>query len=193
MTAWPAAIKLARSAGRALRPICILRFVPICPLSRGRAIGLKTRAWPVGSRRPRTSGTVESPPPPGVEWTRPFVAGGVKGLGLSDSDTFVIIEEGQLVGVDVYDGRTRWRRESDEPVENGLLDEERRLIYTADRRGRLAAYPLTAVAGDSDQERLQPAAEPAWTVKLDAIGYPTPAAAAEWWRGLVGAGVVFSP
>ncbi len=45
---------------------------------------------------------------PGVDWTRPVSAGGTRGVGLLNDNTFVAIEDDRLIGIGLLDGALVW-------------------------------------------------------------------------------------
>ncbi len=106
---------------------------------------------------------------PGVAWTRPFSAESTRDVNLVIGETLITLEGGQLIGLNAADGQVRWQHAITETVANAVLDARRPLLYTADRRGRVTAYPFQELA-DGPFELL---AEPAWQVTLPKVGYPT--------------------
>jgi len=101
---------------------------------------------------------------PGVQWTRPYAAWGTRGVGLLDGDTFVAIEESQLLAFDVADGTLRWSQPALDEVNSAVLDSEGSLVYVANRFGE-----LSALRPSGSGSKL----EPIWSIKLDRIGAST--------------------
>jgi outer membrane protein assembly factor BamB len=111
---------------------------------------------------------------PGVQWVRPFTADSVKGIGVVNGDTLLAIEEGQLVGIDVADGRRRWQHTGDEDSGDfveGTLDARRPVVYVADGTGRIEAFSLLNA---QDEATGMPTLTSLWQVDLDVVaGVPT--------------------
>ncbi len=105
---------------------------------------------------------------PGVVWTRPFTANGAQQIGLVNEDTLVILENDQLIGLDVADGRPRWRQPISDTITSAMVDAGQSLLYTGDRRGQVAAYRLL------NSEEVPPVltADPLWQVDVAMIGSP---------------------
>ncbi|MCP4426946.1 MAG: peptidoglycan DD-metalloendopeptidase family protein [Chloroflexi bacterium] len=102
---------------------------------------------------------------PGVQWARPFVAAGSKGIGQSEPNAFIIIEDEQLVGLNAIDGAILWRHDGPDGAADALIDEARQIMFAINRRGNLAAYAIEENGG--------PEAEPLWQLDLDVVGGPT--------------------
>lgn len=118
---------------------------------------------------------------PGVVWTRPFTAEDTQNIGLIDEDTLVVLEEGQLIGLDVTDGQRRWQQTITDTVTSAMVDASQALLFTGDRGGQVAAYLLL----DSEEGQPGLTADPLWQADVDLIGLPT-------LRPLPGGGVVVS-
>lgn len=103
---------------------------------------------------------------PGVLWTHPFSTQRTQGLGLLGRDTFVAIEDDQLLGTSVLDGSLHWSHPISLTVTSAILDANRSAIYAADILGRVKAFQS---AEFQDGETLTST----WEIKLDAIGYVT--------------------
>lgn len=98
---------------------------------------------------------------PGVQWTRPFTGDGTRALGVTNDDTLLILEDGQLLGLDVAGGDVRWQHAGESDVAAGLLDANRSLVYLANRGGEVTALALAS----------KPATR--WTRELDdVVGTP---------------------
>ncbi|MCK4832167.1 MAG: peptidoglycan DD-metalloendopeptidase family protein [Anaerolineales bacterium] len=101
---------------------------------------------------------------PGVQWTRPYAAWGTRGVGLLDRDTFVAIEDHQLIAIDVAEGTVRWSQSALEKVDSAMLDADGSLVYVANQSGELTALRPPAAGSEF---------EPIWSIKLDRVGAPT--------------------
>jgi hypothetical protein len=108
---------------------------------------------------------------PGVQWMRPAVPEGIKGVGLLDDGTFVTIQDDKLVGIDVLDGSVRWTQPGTASVHDAVVDTERSLIYTASILGVVEAFPLPGAQGDSAGAAFP--SEPVWRIELDVGIFPT--------------------
>jgi outer membrane protein assembly factor BamB len=105
----------------------------------------------------------------GVVWTRPFTAESQRDISLIDETSLIALEDGQLIGLDESDGTVRWRHAVTETVSTAIMSADQSLLFTADRRGQIAAYPLL---DDEDGLPYLPA-DPAWTTELELFGSPT--------------------
>ena len=95
---------------------------------------------------------------PGVVWTRPIAAEGMQNVNLVNGEALIAFEDSQLIGIDVANGRVRWRRDITETVVSAIMDAGRSLLYIADWSGQVAAYPLLEV-----EEGTTPlSADPLW-------------------------------
>ena len=92
---------------------------------------------------------------PHVQWARPPVGRGATPVGQVD-ETLILLEMGQLTGLNAANGRQLWRREFDPDVTAALLRDE--TLYLLARGGGLAAYNLAALAA--------PMAEPLWQIAV---------------------------
>jgi murein DD-endopeptidase MepM/ murein hydrolase activator NlpD len=109
----------------------------------------------------------------GVQWTRPFVAGGTEGIGVVNGDTLIALEEGQLIGLDLANGSLRWRYASVDDVSSALLDARASVIYVAGRSGWIEALSLLDSQGAVATAATVPAFALLWQVELDVVGAPT--------------------
>ena len=105
---------------------------------------------------------------PGALWTRPFSAEGTQYIDQVDGDTLLILEAGQLTGLDRGDGSLRWQQAMTETT-SALLADSQSLLYATNKMGQLSAYPLLA----SEEATTPLAEEPVWQVQLDGVGSPT--------------------
>lgn len=106
---------------------------------------------------------------PGVAWTRPGAAAGPQFIDVVNGDTLLALEDDQLVGVNLADGRLRWRRAYTGTVSGITVDANQALLYVVTRPGQVTAYPLLA----ADQATTALAEEPLWQIELDRLVSPT--------------------
>lgn len=103
---------------------------------------------------------------PGVEWVRPFEQHNPQAVGLLEPETFVILEDGGLVGLNLANGRVRWRyRLADEqPIEAAVLPAGEATVYLRDSSGQLTAVGLPLLD--------QPLAFPVlWQIESPLVGH----------------------
>ncbi len=106
---------------------------------------------------------------PGVVWTRPFSTEGTRYIDQVDGNTLMVLEDGQLVGLDAADGSLRWQHALTETVTSAMVDASQPWLYATDQSGQLAAFSLLTGA----EETTPLAADPRWLVDLDGVGAPT--------------------
>lgn len=106
---------------------------------------------------------------PGVMWTRPYTAETQRDITLINEKDLIALEDGQLIGLDEEDGRVRWRHAITETVASAAMSADQSLLYTANRSGHIAAYPLLT---DEDGASYLPT-EPVWTIGSELFGSPT--------------------
>ena len=104
---------------------------------------------------------------PGVLWTRPFVAEGTQAIGMADQDTFVAIEDSQLIGINREDGRVRWRYGDESAIKSAVLDARNPVIYVAGVSEQIQALRLPA---GTDAAAAAPV--PLWQITLAVAGAP---------------------
>lgn len=102
---------------------------------------------------------------PGVVWTRPFVDDGTRSLGQLDAETFVLLEAGQLVGLNRANGQVNWRYEAEGNIASAAMDTQNPVIYGADRAGHVTAWRW-------QDEGNAAALSPLWEIELNAFGTP---------------------
>lgn len=108
---------------------------------------------------------------PGVQWTRPPVAGGGRPIGILNGDTFVVVEAGALIGVNMADGSVRWRHSGENGVNSAALDPHRPVVYVAGRSGPVEALSLLDSRGEPGGE---PSLLMLWQTELRLVlGTPT--------------------
>lgn len=105
---------------------------------------------------------------PGVVWTRPYTAEGTQYVAVLNEDTLIVLEEGQLIGLDLSTGSLRWQRMMTETVANAIMDTGHSSLYLAGRQGQVAAYSLLA----AEEGTASLSADPLWSVDLEMIGSP---------------------
>lgn len=106
---------------------------------------------------------------PGAVWTRPFTTAGTQYIDEIDGDTLLVLEDGQLIGLNEDDGSLRWQQAITETVTSAMLADNQSLLYATTREGQLAAFPLL-----TDGEDTTPLAEISlWQVDLNGVGSPT--------------------
>jgi murein DD-endopeptidase MepM/ murein hydrolase activator NlpD len=106
---------------------------------------------------------------PGVVWTRPFTAEGVQNIDLVNGDTLIALEDDQLIGLNVADGRLHWRHAITQTVASVIVGAGQSLLYMADWSGQVAAYPLLEVAeGTTTLSQ-----DPLWHLDLEMVGSAT--------------------
>jgi murein DD-endopeptidase MepM/ murein hydrolase activator NlpD len=92
---------------------------------------------------------------PGVQWVRPPAGRGAAAVG-QVGDTLLLLEMGQLVGLNAADGRQLWRYEGDNVINAALLNDER--LYLLARGGQISAHALNEAGA--------PAGPPLWQMTL---------------------------
>jgi outer membrane protein assembly factor BamB len=111
---------------------------------------------------------------PGVQWMRPFAIWSTRGLGMVDHDTFVAIEDNQLVGISVLDGSLRWGRTSSIRVKNAIIAPNQSVIYTVSHyTGRVEAFRITDSQDSNTAATPDSPLVPMWETRLDASGSVT--------------------
>jgi hypothetical protein len=80
---------------------------------------------------------------PGVNWVRPFANSGSQPIGTLGENDYLILEGGQMIRLDMADGRSNPIDFGREGIDAALRHEASRLLYLADSIGdTLAAYSL---------------------------------------------------
>jgi murein DD-endopeptidase MepM/ murein hydrolase activator NlpD len=109
---------------------------------------------------------------PGARWTRPLSGRATRILGRLNPDTFVALEDGDLIAVDVRDGSLRWRHPISERPGDATLNAGRSAVYVINGAGRLEAYRLAELEEAGTSPGSQPSVRPAWRIDLDVSGAP---------------------
>lgn len=100
-------------------------------------------------------------------WTRPFAAANTQGIGVLDDGTWLVLEAGQLLGLNPANGRVLWPGTGRGGCVRGPgADTRSRMVYVADRAGHLQAISLR-------QTEDQPALTLLWQADLNTTGTPT--------------------
>jgi murein DD-endopeptidase MepM/ murein hydrolase activator NlpD len=102
---------------------------------------------------------------PGVEWINPATPTTSQPLGRLDIDTFLLIDEGQLVAINLFTGEQSWAAELSTYIKAAYLDPERRLLYITDAVAGVRGYALPAA-----DEDIPEVLEPRWEQKLPSSG-----------------------
>jgi len=102
---------------------------------------------------------------PGVLWTRSYADWGTRALGALSDDTFAVVEDATLMGINLLDGSLSWERSNLNRVYNAMLDARRERLYVSNRYGRVEAFRIV----DSQDEV---SFAPLWQIKLDIVGVP---------------------
>ncbi|MCL4267355.1 MAG: PQQ-binding-like beta-propeller repeat protein [Anaerolineae bacterium] len=114
---------------------------------------------------------------PGVAWIRPEAASGSPEaasaspsasqlIGQIDAETLAVLAEGQVLGLNVANGRVRWRYTlADESrLESAALDAAQPILYLANQFGQVTAVTLPDASLTLTQ---------LWQVDVDVTGLPT--------------------
>ncbi len=104
---------------------------------------------------------------PGVLWTLPYERESRMPAGRLNETTFVVIQAGELLGLNLANGAVQWRYAADEPVAAAFFDSQSPILYTADRTGRVTAL------GWADQPAGTAPWTPLWQVESGRPGTPT--------------------
>ena len=104
---------------------------------------------------------------PGVLWTQPFVAEGTQAIGMAHEDTYVAIEDSQLIGIDKVDGHVRWRYGDENPIKSAVLDARNPVVYVAGVSAQIQALRLPAGDGAAAATPV-----PLWQITLAVEGTP---------------------
>ncbi|HSM56704.1 MAG TPA: M23 family metallopeptidase [Candidatus Sulfomarinibacteraceae bacterium] len=117
---------------------------------------------------------------PGVQWMQPFWGEDALPIGLWNGDTLLMADDVYLLGLNTSDGREQWRqaiiegfvRAQDDDGDEDLaplaataaFDVRDAVLYTADRRGRVAAFGLPPEDTGEEEIAAAPAAIPLWDI-----------------------------
>ena len=109
---------------------------------------------------------------PGVVWIRPPAGGETRGIGMLDENTYLVLQETELVALDLRDGSVRWRHSPSLRLYDALVHPDDQTIYVTSVFGvtqalRPSTAPLTG-ANTTEQALL----EPLWETELDRVIFP---------------------
>jgi len=107
---------------------------------------------------------------PRVRWMWSSPAGFSRPLGMLNGDTLVVIDDGDLVGIDGQGGLTLWRQPVAGGLADALIDPQKRMIYLATEEGKLQAYGLSAGQDGSGSATAGPSL--LWSVDIEPSGPP---------------------
>ncbi len=102
---------------------------------------------------------------PGVRWAFTQQGASLEPLGVVDGTVLVYLEGGELLALDVLDGRTRWSQTLPETASSLLLDSDRRLMYVAAAGGMVEAFHLADFEGGDPLD-------PLWQAEVGLAGVP---------------------
>ena len=100
---------------------------------------------------------------PGVNWTLLSDSEPLHVLGTIDGRVLVSSENGEVMALDVDDGRTSWIHNLSETASNVFLDALGDLVYVSSAGGIVDAYSVSAL---EDRDVILPV-EPIWSAELD--------------------------
>jgi outer membrane protein assembly factor BamB len=83
-----------------------------------------------------------------------------------NDDTFAVVEDAQVMGVNLLDGSSRWERSNLNRVYTAMVNANRETLYVSNRYGRIEAF---RIAGSQDEGSFASL----WQIKLDIVGVPT--------------------
>lgn len=110
---------------------------------------------------------------PGVQWTRPFVTWGTKGVGMLNGDTFAAIEDNRLIGVNVLDGSLRWSQSDSIKAANAMINVDRSVIYVVSQFVLIEAFRLPDLQDGNATATFESSLVSMWKIKLGAAGSAT--------------------
>jgi outer membrane protein assembly factor BamB len=90
-------------------------------------------------------------------------------VGFAGHDTFVVMDNLQLMGINVSNGSPRWSLPISETITAAAIDAASAIVYTGDQLGHVQAFGLSDLV--SATQKSVPA--PLWEIQLDAFGLPT--------------------
>jgi outer membrane protein assembly factor BamB len=116
-----------------------------------------------------------------VLWIKPPAEGEIKGVGLLDADTYLLVQEDQLWALNVHDGTVRWQYQGARPTHDALIHPNGEIVYQVSVLGAVEALVRTDAQGNTPET---PAAdeyaapqtaliEPIWRVELEGIVFPS--------------------
>jgi murein DD-endopeptidase MepM/ murein hydrolase activator NlpD len=109
---------------------------------------------------------------PGVVWLRTPRSQDSLAIGADDGQTFLILEDKQIIGIDAANGEERWSIAPEHRPESAALDATSPILYSADQLGRVEAFRLPQPAEALDPAEATDELESLWQVELDVVGNP---------------------
>ena len=105
---------------------------------------------------------------PGVLWTRPFHATNTQFVGNFDDESFILLEDQQLLRMNWSNGRSQSLQFDIEEVNTALSDSQKNQLYIIDGSGLLSAYQIP----DSDEftDTVPISLELLWQIEIDNRG-----------------------
>ena len=102
----------------------------------------------------------------GVNWTRLNDAEQLSVIGSVGDAVLIASETGEVMALDIGDGRTQWAHELSDTANSVLLDARSSLVYVQSAGGVLEAFELSDLA---DRDSIPPI-DPVWSVELESPG-----------------------
>ena len=102
---------------------------------------------------------------PGSIWTKDMIAS--KAIGSTGGSIYLLIQEGQLVGMDLRTGEEMWSYALSDHIKDVLLDPNQGMLYVSDSIEGLLAF---AVPHNTDVMPVSEALDPLWEQKLPSSG-----------------------
>jgi outer membrane protein assembly factor BamB len=109
---------------------------------------------------------------PGVSWVRPLAGGETQGIGLLDEETYLILQDSELIALNVQDGTLRWRYRPSLRLYDALIHPADRRLYIVSVFGALQALRLSASAETGTHAAGPTPLEPVWEIELEDVIFP---------------------
>jgi outer membrane protein assembly factor BamB len=118
---------------------------------------------------------------PGVLWMKPPAASETRGIGLLDSNTYLLVQEKQLWALDIRDGSVRWQYQGARPTHDALIHPNGETLYQLSVLGAVEALArtdlpsdttTTTITGEYAAPQTAPL-EPLWRIELDGVVFPS--------------------
>ncbi len=110
---------------------------------------------------------------PGVVWTHSFTPPFEQGLGVLNDDTFVAMDDNQLIGLKLSDGQVGWTLsitdDQNASVFAATFNADHTIIYAGYMSGLIKAFGLPQTAPG----KATPPPVKLWQLDLDAVGMPS--------------------
>jgi outer membrane protein assembly factor BamB len=110
---------------------------------------------------------------PGVLWIRSATNQSVRGIGIIDDNSYIVIEDDQFVAIDLRSGDRQWQVPGDDMIYETLADPPLRMLYTANLVGEIDAYVLPAETQVGSVTGGESSGVPSWSLDLEGLGFPT--------------------